>query len=194
MLIFLLGLILFLGMHSVRIVAPAVRDRIIAERGEDQWKGIYSLVSIAGFILIIWGFSTARYVGPVLYSPPLWMAHITLLLMLAAFIMLAVFGMPAGKIKAAVKHPMLIAIKLWALGHLLANGDIASVLLFGTFLIWAVADRISVKRRFAPGDEPPIETGPVRNDVAAVVAGTVVYVLFVWRLHEWLFGVPPVIV
>lgn len=193
MLILIVGLILFLGMHSVRIFAPGFRDRIIAERGENTWKGIYTVVSLVGFALIIWGFSIARFTAPILYSPPISMAHFALLLMLVSFILLAVFGMPAGKIKAAVKHPMLLAVKLWAFAHLLANGDLASVLLFGTFLIWAIADRISVKRRFPPGQEPPVETGPVRNDVFAAVAGTAVYLLFVWKLHEWLIGVPPLV-
>ncbi|MCP4315538.1 MAG: NnrU family protein [Hyphomicrobiales bacterium] len=193
MFILIVGLILFLGIHSVRIVAPGFRDRMIAERGENAWKGIYTLVSFVGFGLIIWGFSLARFLAPILYTPPMWMAHVTLLLMLFSFILLAVYGMPAGKIKAAVKHPMLLAVKLWAFGHLLANGDLASVLLFGGFLVWAVADRISVKRRAPVGEEPPAETGPVRNDIAAIVAGTVVYLLFVWKLHEWLFGFPPVV-
>ncbi|WP_419913662.1 NnrU family protein [Hoeflea sp.] len=193
MLILILGLILFLGVHSVRIVAPEFRDRIIESRGENAWKGPYSLVSLAGFVLIIWGFSMARYEGPILYSPPAWMSHITLFLMLLSFISLAVYGVPAGRLKAALKHPMLVAIKLWALGHLLANGDLASVLLFGSFLIWAVFDRISVKRRLPEGQSEDIETGPVRNDVIAIVAGLVIYILFIWRLHEWLFGVPPLI-
>ncbi|MDA4844890.1 NnrU family protein [Hoeflea poritis] len=193
MLILILGLILFLGMHSVRIVAPEFRDRVIATRGENAWKGPYSLVSLAGFVLIAWGFSMARFEGPILYTPPIWMAHIALFLMLLSFISLAVYGVPAGRLKAVLKHPMLVAIKLWALAHLLANGDLASLLLFGTFLIWAVADRISVKRRVLEGQVEDIETGPVRNDVIAVVSGFVLYVLFVWKLHEWLIGVPPVV-
>ena len=191
MLILIVGLILFLGMHSVRIVSPQFRDRVIAERGENTWKGIYTVVSIVGFGLIIWGFSIARFSAPILYTPPVWLAHITLLLMLISFVLLAVYGTPAGRIKAAVKHPMLLAVKVWAFAHLLANGDLASVLLFGGFLVWAIADRISVKRRFPSGHEPPVETGPVRNDIVAIVAGTAVYLLFVWKLHEWLIGVPP---
>lgn len=192
MLILIIGLILFLGMHSVRIVAPEFRDNFIAQRGDNAWKGLYTLVSIVGFALIIWGFSMARFTGPILYTPPVWMVHINLLLMLFAMILLAVYGMPAGRLKAAVKHPMLLAVKIWAIGHLLANGDLASVLLFGGFLVWAIADRISVKRRAAAAGAPDIETGPVRNDMAAIVAGTVVYLLLLWKLHAWLFGVAPV--
>lgn len=193
MFILIVGLILFLGIHTVRIIAPGFRDRMIAERGENAWKGIYTLISLVGFGLIIWGFSIARFSAPIIYTPPLWMTHVTLLFMLVSFILLAVYGMPAGKIKPAVKHPMLLAVKLWAFGHLLANGDLASVLLFGAFLVWAVADRISVKRRAPAGMEPSVKTGPVRNDIAAIVAGLVVYVLFVWKLHEWLFGVAPMV-
>lgn len=193
MLILIIGLILFLGIHSVRIFAPGVRDSFIEQRGDNAWKGMYTLISLVGFALIIWGFWMTRYTAPILYTPPLWMTHITLLLMLFSIILLAVYGMPEGRIKAAVKHPMLVAIKLWALGHLLANGDLASVLLFGSFLVWAIADRISVKRREAADGAPEIKVGPVRNDIAAIVAGTVVYLLFVWKLHAWLFGVPPVV-
>jgi uncharacterized membrane protein len=115
------------------------------------------------------------------------MKHVTALLMIFAFISLAVYAVPAGRLKPMLKHPMLVAIKIWALAHLLANGDLASILLFGTFLVWAVFDRISVKRRAAPIPA----TGPVLNDAIAIVAGLVVYALFVWRLHAWLFGVMP---
>ena len=142
MLFLIIGLILFLGMQSVRIVAPEFRDSFIAQRGDNAWKGLYTLVSIVGFVLIIWGFSMARDTGPILYTPPVWMVHINLVLMLFSMILPAVYGTPAGRLKAAVKHPMLLAVKIWALGHLLANGDLASVLLFGTFLAWAIADRI----------------------------------------------------
>ena len=193
MLILILGLILFLGVHSVRIVAPDFRARVIETRGENAWKGPYALVSLVGFVLIIWGFSMARYQGPILYTPPIWMAHLALFFMLLSFISLAVYGVPAGRLKAVLKHPMLVAVKLWAFAHLLANGDLASLLLFGTFLVWAVADRISVKRRVPAGQVEEFETGPVRNDVIAIVAGIVLYLLFVWKLHEWLIGVPPVV-
>jgi uncharacterized membrane protein len=185
--VLIIGLILFLGVHSVRIAAPAWRDRRIAAMGEGPWKGFYSLVSIIGFVLIVWGYGVARPEAPVFYEPPLWMKHVTALLMIFAFISLATYAVPAGRLKPMLKHPMLVAIKIWALAHLLANGDLASILLFGTFLVWAVFDRISVKRRAAPIPA----TGPVFNDAIAIVVGLVVYVLFVWRLHAWLFGVMP---
>jgi len=186
MLILILGLILFLGIHSVRILAPGLRDAQISAHGLGRWKGIYSLVSFAGLVLIVWGYGVARQTAPILYEPPVWTRHLNLLLMVFAFIALAASQLPAGRIKAALKHPMLVAVKIWALGHLLANGDLAAVLLFGTFLAWAVLDRISVKRR---GDAGPMP-GPIKWDVAAVVIGLGFYALFAFVLHEWLIGVP----
>jgi uncharacterized membrane protein len=187
MTVLIIGLVLFLGVHSVRIAAPGWRDRRIATMGEGPWKGFYSLVSIVGFVLLVWGYSLARQEAPILYEPPVWMKHVTALLMILAFVSLAIYAAPAGRLKPMLKHPMLVAVKIWALAHLLANGDLASVLLFGTFLVWAVFDRISAKRRAAPLPA----AGPVLNDGIAVVAGLVVYALFVWRLHELLFGVMP---
>jgi uncharacterized membrane protein len=186
MLILIIGLILFLGIHSVRIFAPGLRDAQVAARGLGPWKGLYSLVAFAGLVLIVWGYGIARQTAPILYEPPVWTRHLNLLLMVFAFIALAASQLPAGRIKAALKHPMLVAVKIWALGHLLANGDLAALLLFGTFLVWAVLDRISVKRR---GDAGPLP-GPVKWDVAAVVIGLVAYALFAFGLHEWLIGVP----
>ncbi len=186
MAILILGLVIFLGVHSVRIFAPAWRDARVASMGEMRWKGIYSLVSLVGLVVLIWGYALARPLAPVLYVTPFWMVHLQLLLMALSFIALAASQLPAGRLKPMLKHPMLVAVKLWAFGHLLVNGDLASVLLFGTFLVWAVLDRISAKRRNAPIPAP----GPVLNDVLAVVIGLVVYGLFIWKLHEWLIGVP----
>ena len=189
----ILRLVLFLGMHSAKIVAWDFRQRVIADRGENAWKSIYTLVSLIGFVLIIWGYGNARYEGPILYTPPFWFGHITALLMLFSFIFLVAAYTPAGRIKAAVKHPMLLAIKLWAFGHLLINGELASLLLFGGFLGWAIADRISLRRREAAGLAEPPDSGPWRNDAIPIVVGPIVYVAFVWRLHEWLFGVSPIV-
>lgn len=188
MLLLILGLVLFLGIHSVRIFAPDVRARRIAAGGIGQWKGIYTVVSIIGLVLIVYGYGMVRGTGPVLYEPPVFTRHINLLLMAFAFVFLAASQLPAGRIKAALKHPMLVAVKIWAVGHLLANGDLASILLFGSFLAWAVLDRISVKRRGDMGPKP----GPAKWDIAAIVIGLGVHLLFVWRLHAWLFGVPVV--
>lgn len=181
-----IGLILFLGIHCVRIFAPAFRESQIATRGEGAWKGIYTIVSIAGLAMMIWGFGEARLTLPLIYEPPVWMKHINATLMLASFIVLMSGYFPSGKIRAAVKHPMVTATKIWAFGHLLANGDLASVLLFGSFLVWGVLTRISYKRR---GDLGTTVSGPVANDILPVVAGVILYGLFVWKLHVWLIGV-----
>ena len=186
MLVLIIGLILFLGIHSVRIVAPGWAADRQATMGEGPWKGLYSLVSLAGLVLIVWGYSMARN-DVIVWQPPFWMSHVTALLMLFSLILLAVFQLPAGRIKPAVKHPMLAAVKIWAFAHLLANGDLASIVLFGSFLAWAVVDRISVKRRGVAVAAP----GPVKWDVAALVTGLVLYVLFVFWLHAVLFGVQP---
>jgi uncharacterized membrane protein len=186
MLILIFGLVLFLGIHSVRIFAPGLREAQISARGPGAWRGLYSLVAFAGLVLIVWGYGLARQTAPILYEPPVWTRHLNLLLMVFAFIALAASQLPAGRIKATLKHPMLVAVKIWALGHLLANGDLAALLLFGTFLAWAVLDRISVKRR---GDSGPA-VGPLKWDVAAIVIGLFAYALFAFVLHEWLIGVP----
>ncbi|PSM18405.1 MULTISPECIES: NnrU family protein [Nitratireductor] len=188
MLVLVLGLVLFLGVHSVRVFAPSWRDRKRDAIGHASWRGAYSLVSLIGFVLIVWGYGLAWAGAPVLYEPPVWLKHLAALLMLFAFVSLMVFALPAGRLKPVLKHPMLVAVKLWAVAHLLANGDLASLLLFGSFLAWAVLDRISVKRR---GEAPPAP-GSVLNDAIAVAAGLVLYVLFVWKLHLWLFGAAPI--
>ncbi|MHC1549882.1 NnrU family protein [Phyllobacterium sp. K27] len=192
MLVMIIGIIVFLGIHSVRIVAPRWRLAKMEEWGEGKWKGLYSLVSIIGLALLVWGFSMARLDAPILYEPPVWMKHITSLLMLFAFIFLGVFIAKPGRMKPALKHPMLIAIKTWALAHLLANGDLASLILFLSFLAWAVFDRIALKRQARAGLAPAaITPGPVTNDVIAILIGLVLYGLFVWKLHVLLIGVSP---
>lgn len=189
MLVLILGLAIFLGIHSVRIVAPGWRERLIAARGDNAWKGIYSIISLVGLVLIVWGYAMARTDPVILYYPPVWMRHIALVLMMPVFVMLAAAYIP-GRIKTALKHPMLAAVKLWALAHLLANGTLADVLLFGSFLAWAVADRISAKRRAVSAGVPGLPPAPA-NDLIAVVVGATLYVVFLLFLHEWLFGVSP---
>lgn len=183
------GLILFLGTHSVSIVNPAWRGRVVARIGELPWQGIYALVAIAGFVLIVWGYGLARQEPVILYAPPVWLRHVTLLLLVPVFPLLLAAYLP-GRIKAVTKHPMLAATKLWAFAHLLANGTLADVVLFGSFLAWAVVDRISMKRR----EQLPVPGAPPSkwNDAIAVVVGLVLYVAFVRWLHVWLFGVSPV--
>jgi uncharacterized membrane protein len=183
------GLVLFLGVHSIAIVAPSFRARTIQRMGEGAWKGLYSLISLAGFVLICYGFGLARQAPVVLYSPPIWLHHLAFLVMLPVFPLLIAAYLP-GRIKTAAKHPMLAAVKFWAFAHLLANGSLADVLLFGGFLAWAVVDRISVKRRAKPQVLRTAPPGPW-NDAIAVVLGLAVYALLIGWAHVRLFGVSP---
>lgn len=189
MLVLILGLILFLGIHSLSIVNARLRDDLIARFGEIPWKAVYGLTALIGFYLIVVGYGMAR-ISPInLYEPPTWLRHLNLLLMLPVFTLLLAAYLP-GRIQATVKHPMLLAVKIWATAHLLANGTLADILLFGTFLAWAVADRISLKRRVAP----PVHGAPPSpiNDAIAIVGGIALYLLFMFWLHRVLMGVAPV--
>ena len=179
------GLVVFFAAHSVSIVNERWRDGMVARLGELPWRGLYSLV---GFVLIVWGYGLARQDPIVLYLPPLWLRHVALLLLLFVFPLLLAAYFP-GRIKSVTKHPMLVATKLWGVAHLLANGTLADVLLFGGFVVWAVADRISMNRRnqrAIPG-APPSRF----NDLVAVGGGLALYVVFVLWAHAWLFGVSP---
>lgn len=182
-----LGIILFLGIHSISIVNDPWRNRMAARLGELPWKGLYSVIAIIGLILIVQGYGAARYDPVVLYTPPDWLRILAFLLLLPVFPLLLAAYLP-GRIKAAVKHPMILAVKFWALAHLLANGMLADVLLFGGFLAWAVADRISQKRRTPRPIPGAPESG--RNDIIAVAGGLVGYVVFVVWLHRLIIGVP----
>ena len=193
MTLLILGLVIFLGMHLVRVVAPGFRAGIIESRGKGTWMGLYTIVSLVGLCLIIYGFGQARGETGMLYDPPIFLRHIALLLMLVAFIVLAAGFLPAGRIAVALKHPQVLSIKIWALAHLLANGETSSVLLFGSFLVWAVILRISLKRRERAGEKVLPVFKSTRNDVLAVLIGLVAFVLFVWKLHELLIGVQPVV-
>jgi uncharacterized membrane protein len=181
------GLIIFLGVHSVRIAAPGVRERAMARIGNGPWRGIYSLISLVGFALIVWGYGTARASPVVLYVPPPEVRYLTMLLMLPVFPLLIATYL-RGRIQAATKHPMLLATMLWSVAHLLSNGTAADLLLFGGFFAWALADRISVKRH----PRQPSARRPPRgvNDVIAVLVGLAIYVAFVLWLHEKWIGVP----
>lgn len=187
MLVLLAGLILFLGIHAISIFAPAARDRWAAAMGPNLWRGLFSILSLIGFVMLVRGYAAARFDPVVLYAPPGWTRHLVMLLMLPVFVMLFAAYLP-GRIKTSLKHPMLAAVKLWALAHLLANGMLADVLLFGGFLAWAVLDRISLKRRV----QRPIAAAPASrwNDLAAVVLGLAAYAAFVFWLHRQLIGVP----
>lgn len=191
MIVLIAGLALFLGAHSVSIVAAGWRNRTAARIGEKTWQGIYGLVAIAGFSLIVWGYGLARQGPVVLYVPPVWVQHLVLLLMVPVFPLLFAAYLP-GRIQTATKHPMLAAVTIWAFAHLLANGMLADLVLFGSFLLWSVADRLSMRWR-----EPlPVQGAPPskRNDLIAVFAGLALYGAFVLWLHPWLIGVPVVAV
>lgn len=187
-----IGLVLFLGIHSVSIFAPRGRNALALRMGEGPWKGLYTVVALAGFGLIVAGYSAARQDPVVLWVPPVAMRHIAALLMLPVFVLLLAAYLP-GRIQRAAKHPMLAATKFWALAHLLANGTLGDVLLFGTFLAWAVADRISLKRRASAGLVRPVQgASPGKaNDLIAVVGGLVLYAVFAVWAHGFLFGVRP---
>lgn len=180
---FIAGLIVFFGAHLFTALARRARGKLVARLGAGPYKGLYSLVSLAGFAMIVWGWRTAD--ANVLYAAPEWVKYATQLLVLIALILLASAYLPKGAIAAAAKHPMLASVKLWAFGHLLVNGEVRSILLFGAFLAYAVIDRIAVKRR---GEQTP-ESGPLRNDALAVALGLGAWVAIYFWLHPYIAGV-----
>lgn len=182
----ILGLVLFLGAHTLTTLR-ATRAALIGRIGEGPYKGLYSLVSVAGLALIVWGFGQYRSAGYVqVWTPPAGLNPVALVLMWVAFIAMAATYTPLGKIKATLRHPMLVSVKTWALAHLLVNGDLGSLLLFGAFLAWAVYDRIALKRR---GDSGAPASAVTAGDAAAFVIGSAAYAAMFW-LHGWLIGVP----
>jgi len=183
----IIGLILLLGIHSVSIVSVSWRDTVVARIGQAPWQAVYSVVAIAGLTLVVWGYGMARQSPTILYIPPSWLRDVAVLLMVPVFPLVFAAYLP-GRVKAVMKHPMLVATKLWAAAHLLANGSLADVLLFGSLLAWAVADRVSVKSR-SPRDLPAAP--PSRwNDPLAVFVGLSLYAGFLLGVHQWLIGVP----
>jgi uncharacterized membrane protein len=188
--VLVLGLFAFLGPHSIRIVAEPWRRRSIARLGEGPWKGLYSLVSIAGLVLIIWGYGLARSEPIVLWQPPQWTRHLAALLTLPVFVLIAAAYLPGTRIRAALGHPMLVGVKLWALAHLIANGTAADLALFGSFLVWAILDYRTARRRDREAGVryPPLGAG---RDAAAIAIGLIVWVAFAFYLHAWLIGVRP---
>ncbi len=190
MLLLILGLVLFLGVHSVRIVADGWRGRALARIGEGAWKGSYALVSAVGLVAIVWGYSLARQQPIPLWTPLTWMRHPAALLNLIAFIMIAAAYVPRNHIKAALKHPMLLGIKVWAFAHLLSNHTLADGLLFGGFLVWAVlCFRAAKARDRAAGTSYP--PGTAGGTAITVLAGAAVWALFAFWAHARLIGVAP---
>ncbi|MEF0938585.1 NnrU family protein [Rhizobium sp. BR 362] len=188
----ILGIILFLGIHLIRVVIPGFRRSMIASLGEGGWKIGYSIASIVTLILLIYGFGQARDSTPI-WSPPFWMSHITILLMLFALICLVASLLPAGHIAVRTKHPMVLSVKIWAFAHLLSNGDGAAMLLFAAFLAWGVIVRISLKRRERAGEISPRPFVSAKYDLYAIIIGIVVWGLIIWKLHEWIIGVSPLV-
>ncbi|MFP4244426.1 MAG: NnrU family protein [Ectothiorhodospira sp.] len=185
----ILGLALFLGAHSLRIFAEDWRAARIQQFGEKGWTGIVSLVSLVGFILIVWGFGMARTQPIVVWVPWDWTYHVNALFSLVAFVFLAAAFVPGNHFKAWVGHPMVIAVKAWALGHLLSNGSLADILLFGSFLVWAILSfRAARTRDQAQGTAPAAAN--LKADGITVAAGLIGYLAFVLFLHMWLIGRP----
>jgi len=192
MALLILGIVLFLGVHLIRVVAPGLRTSMIASIGESGWKIAYSVASILTLILLIYGFGQARDMTPI-WSPPFWMSHITILLMLFAMICLVASLLPAGHIAVKTKHPMVLSVKIWALAHLLSNGDGAAILLFAAFLAWGVILRISLKRRQRAGEITLRPFVSAKYDLYAIIIGVVVWALIIWKLHAWIIGVSPLV-
>lgn len=191
MTLLIVGLILFLGIHLIRVFAPGFRNTVIERFGKPAWIAGHSILSTLTLVLVIYGFGEAREVTGMLWYPPVWMAHIAVTLMLVSMICLVAAALPPGYIAVKTKYPVIVAIKIWALAHLLANGETSSVLLFVSFLIWAVLLRIMMKRRERAGEVKPRVFVSAKYDIASVVLGAVLWAAIVFWLHEWLIGVAP---
>ncbi|MEY4749967.1 MAG: hypothetical protein RIQ60_2181 [Pseudomonadota bacterium] len=191
MTLLVIGLALFLGMHSVRIVAEPWRSRMLARLGPGGWKGLYTVISLAGFALIAIGYGLARQAPVDLWLPPVWTRHLAALLTLPAFVLLAAAYVPGNAFKARLGHPMLLGTKVWALAHLLANGRLADLLLFGAFLLWAALAFRAARRR--DRSSQPAASVSIRTSatVATLVCGVVGWAVFTFVLHLRLIGVAP---
>jgi uncharacterized membrane protein len=187
MTLLIIGIIVFLGLHLLPTVSGS-RQKLVTRLGENGYKMLFSLLSVAGFVLLVYGFAKAPVIQ--VWSPPGWTRWVAIVLMLPAFILLVAAYVP-GRIKERLKHPFLVSIKTWAFAHLIANGDLASIILFGSFLAYAVYDRITLKGRKPTAIVEVAGSGPPRNDVIAVVLGTSLYVVFLVWLHPLLIGTSP---
>lgn len=182
------GLVLFLGTHSVRIFADDWRAEQIAARGEKVWKGVYAAISLAGLVLVVWGFGLAREAPVLVWDPPVWLRHLAFLLNAAAFFLAAQNAGPVGPIKARLGHPMVLAVKIWAIAHLISNGNLAEIILFGSILAWAVVNFSAARRRDRQAGTVRV-AGPWRNDLIPGAVGLALWAAFIWGLHERLIGV-----
>ena len=190
MAVLILGLIIFLGAHSMRIFANDWRRRQVARLGEGPWKGLYSLVSLIGLVLIIVGFGAARTNPVLLYTPPEWLRHLNIVFTLIAFVLVAAAYVPYNHFKEMIGHPMLAGVKAWALGHLLSIGMLRDVVLFGAFLVWAIVDFVASRRRDRTA-RVLYPSGMVVGDVVAIVVGVIVWAAIAFWLHVLLIGVDP---
>ena len=190
MVYFISGLVLFLAIHSVRIFADDWRTARIARMGEGPWKGVYSVLSIAGFILLLWGYGAARKGSMELWVPPEWTRYVAALLTLLAAILLAATYVPGTHIKAAVKHPMMLSVKTWAAAHLIANGQLVNIVLFGAFLVWSVLAYRAARGRDRANGTTYAAVGASR-DAIAVLIGAAAWAVFAFYLHERWVGVRP---
>jgi len=188
--VLILGLVVFLGVHSVRIVADGWRSRMIERHGPGVWKGVYSALSVLGFVLIVWGYGLARQQPVVVWVPPVALRHVASLLTLAAFVLLAAAYVPQNGIRARLRHPMMLGVKLWAFGHLLANGMLADLLLFGGFLVWAVLGFRAARARDRAASTPA-PAGGVVGSLVAVAVGVVGWAVFAFWLHAAWIGMRP---
>lgn len=189
--LFILGLVLFLGCHSVRVFAGSWRDQVLERMGEKWFKGLYSLISMVGFVLLVYGFSQIRWDSPQLWSPPVAMRHTAALLMWVSMVLLIAGQVPHNAIKAKLGHPMVLSVKVWALAHLLANGKQADVILFGAFLLWSVLNFRAARQRdrLAAQSGAPIEATP--NTLRVVLIGSAAWAVLLFGGHTWLFAVSP---
>lgn len=197
MITLILGLIVLLGTHSVRLFAEDWRRRFIEQRGRNTWRLLYSALSLLGLVLVIYGYGQTRLQPVIIWNPPAGMAHLAALLTLVAFILLAASGVPGNRLRARVGHPMVLGVKVWAVAHLLANGRLGDIVLFGAFLIWAIADFAISRRRdrqaaAAAGSAgtPPVQTS-LSRDVITVLIGLGAWLVFAFWLHRALIGVSP---
>lgn len=185
-----IGLVLFLGLHSTRMVAEGTRSRFIEQRGQNAWRGLYSLGSAIGLGLIVWGYSLTLREPVVLWSPPAWMRPLAGVLMLVSIVLLVAAYVPRNHLKARLGHPMVAGVKVWAFAHLITTRTLADVLLFGTFLLWAVLCYRSLRARDRAADRRP-PAGQVVPTLIAVVAGVALWLAFAFWLHGWLIGIRP---
>ena len=190
MAVLIIGLILFLGVHSIRIFAESWRTQQIERLGKGKWMSRYALVSLLGFVLIVIGFGQAREEGVMIWTPPIWTWHITITLMLVAFIFITAAYVPHNAVKAKLKDPMILGVKTWALAHLISNGSLAGMVLFGSFLVWAVLNFSACKRRRAT-EQAPALTSSAKMTVVTLLVGVVTWALMAMVIHKYLIGIAP---